>query len=73
MTKAEKNEKYGKRWNFLIKGFIMTMFLGILYAWSIFVTPLEQAFGWTRAPNDYNLFNNDGDLCSGATFGRCLG
>ncbi len=44
----EKEEKYGNRWGYLIKGFIMTLFLGILYAWSIFVVPLEQTFGWTR-------------------------
>jgi len=40
--------KYGNRWGYLAKGFIMTLFLGILYAWSIFVVPLEQMFGWTR-------------------------
>ncbi|MEA5019190.1 MAG: OFA family MFS transporter [Gordonibacter sp.] len=44
----EKEIKYGNRWGYLAKGFVMTLFLGILYAWSIFVLPLEEAFGWTR-------------------------
>ncbi len=44
----EKEIKYGNRWGYLVKGFIITLFLGILYAWSIFVVPLEKTFGWTR-------------------------
>lgn len=32
-----------------ISGFIITLLLGVLYAWGVFVNPLEQEFGWTRA------------------------
>lgn len=32
----------------LLCGFIITCFLGVLYAWSVFVIPLENAFNWTR-------------------------
>src|ERR1700760_1615377 len=37
------------RWWRLIGGLMMTLALGTLYAWSVFVTPLEQEFGWKRA------------------------
>ena len=30
-------------------GLLMTLALGTLYAWSVFVAPLEQEFGWKRA------------------------
>lgn len=32
----------------LISGSTANLFLGVIYAWSIFVTPLETEFNWTR-------------------------
>jgi MFS transporter, OFA family, oxalate/formate antiporter len=37
------------RWRVVIGGVSMNLALGSLYAWSVFVAPLEQEFGWTRA------------------------
>jgi OFA family oxalate/formate antiporter-like MFS transporter len=37
------------RWWRLIGGLMMTLALGTLYAWSVFVAPLEHEFGWKRA------------------------
>src|ERR1700733_2331667 len=37
------------RWWRLLGGVLMTLALGTLYAWSIFVAPLEHEFGWKRA------------------------
>jgi MFS transporter, OFA family, oxalate/formate antiporter len=37
------------RWWRLLGGLMMTFALGTLYAWSVFVTPLENEFGWKRA------------------------
>lgn len=36
------------RWAVLAAGFTINACLGILYAWSVFVPTLEEAFGWTR-------------------------
>ena len=36
------------RYLMLLCGFILTCFLGVLYAWSVFVIPLEKAFSWAR-------------------------
>ena len=33
----------------LVAGASVFLFLGLIYAWSIFVRPLEAEFGWTRA------------------------
>jgi MFS transporter, OFA family, oxalate/formate antiporter len=37
------------RWWRLAGGLSMNLALGTLYAWSVFVTPLETRFGWKRA------------------------
>jgi MFS transporter, OFA family, oxalate/formate antiporter len=40
---------WSSRWWRLVGGFLMTLALGSLYAWSVFVAPLENEFGWKRA------------------------
>ncbi len=37
------------RWWRVAGGMSMNLALGSLYAWSVFVAPLEREFGWTRA------------------------
>ena len=37
------------RWWRVVGGMSMNLALGSLYAWSVFVAPLEKAFGWKRA------------------------
>ena len=37
------------RWLAVVGGVSMNLALGSLYAWSVFVTPLEAEFGWGRA------------------------
>ncbi|MCR4443358.1 MAG: OFA family MFS transporter [Peptococcaceae bacterium] len=37
-----------KRWGYVLAGFIIMLVLGLIYAWSVFVLPLEKEFGWER-------------------------
>jgi MFS transporter, OFA family, oxalate/formate antiporter len=43
------------RWWRVVGGMSMNLALGTLYAWSVFVTPLEKEFGWKRAQTS-NVF-----------------
>src|SRR2546425_3109301 len=40
---------YINRWWRVAGGLSMNLALGSLYAWSVFVAPLEKDFGWKRA------------------------
>src|SRR5690348_13734938 len=41
------------RWLPVVGGILMNLALGALYAWSVFVLPLEQEFHWTRADTSW--------------------
>ena len=41
------------RWRVVVGGISMNLALGSLYAWSVFVLPLEQEFAWTRAQTSW--------------------
>jgi len=43
------NEAGVSRWWRVVGGLLMNLALGSLYAWSVFVAPLEKRFGWKRA------------------------
>ena len=38
-----------KRWIYVAAGFAALLFMGVSNAWSIFVVPLEQTYGWLRS------------------------
>jgi MFS transporter, OFA family, oxalate/formate antiporter len=42
-------EGHLNRWWHVVGGMSMNLALGTLYAWSVFVAPLEKEFGWKRA------------------------
>jgi OFA family oxalate/formate antiporter-like MFS transporter len=42
-----------RRWLPVVGGILMNLALGSLYAWSVFVLPLEQEFRWTRAQTSW--------------------
>jgi OFA family oxalate/formate antiporter-like MFS transporter len=48
-------QSHTSRWWRLAGGLLMTLALGTLYAWSVFVAPLEHEFGWKRAQTS-NVF-----------------
>ena len=45
----QATEAHLNRWWHVVGGMSMNLALGTLYAWSIFVAPLEKEFGWKRA------------------------
>jgi MFS transporter, OFA family, oxalate/formate antiporter len=43
------------RWWRVVGGMSMNLALGTLYAWSVFVAPLEKEFGWKRAQTTWTF------------------
>ena len=45
----------GKRMLMLACGSVAMLFLGLIYAWSNFVKPLEEEFGWSRSQTSFTF------------------
>ena len=41
------------RWLPIVGGISLNLALGSLYAWSVFVLPLEKEFGWSRTQTSW--------------------
>jgi len=52
---SEMPQSHISRWWRVVGGLSMNLALGTLYAWSVFVAPLEKEFGWKRAETS-NVF-----------------
>lgn len=46
-------------------GFVLNLLLGVVYAWSVFVEPLEAQFGWVRTETSLVFTVSMGCLCAG--------
>jgi OFA family oxalate/formate antiporter-like MFS transporter len=44
-----------KRWFYVANALAGFLFLGLIYAWSVFVEPLESEFGWVRSQTSLNF------------------
>src|SRR3989454_9929875 len=55
VTVSEIPQSHISRWWRGVGGLSMNIALGTLYAWSVFVAPLEKEFGWKRAQTS-NVF-----------------
>ncbi len=63
------------RWGYLVLGVVLLLFLGLIYAWSVFRVPLEEEFGWARAQTSVTFSISMmmfclGGLASGIISGR---
>ncbi len=54
-----------KRTAQLIIGIFVLLFLGLIYAWSVFVTPLEHEFGWLRSQTSLVFTFSMSSFCLG--------
>lgn len=62
----------GKRYIYAVNGFITLLFLGLIYAWSVFVGPLEQEFGWQRSDTSLTFSISMVGFCLGGLAGGLL-
>lgn len=58
-----------KRWLYAVNGIIALLFLGLIYAWSVFVGPLEAEFGWLRSETSLTFSISMASFCLGCLAG----
>lgn len=61
-----------KRWLYAAVSAAALIFLGLIYAWSVFVVPLEAEFGWTRPQTSLTFSISMAFFCLGGLAGGAL-
>ncbi len=61
-----------KRYRIATSDSLLLLLLGLIYAWSIFVTPLEAEFGWTRAQTSMAYSIGNGMTTAAGLFAAVL-
>ena len=60
------------RWQYAINAIIILMLFGLVYAWSVFVKPLESEFGWLRSQTSLTFSISMAAFCLGGIVGGFL-
>ena len=60
------------RWLYAAGGILILLFLGLIYAWSVFVGPLESEFGWQRSETSLIFSISMATFCLGGLLGGFL-
>lgn len=60
------------RWGYLLLGVVLLLFLGLIYAWSVFRAPLEAEFGWSKAQTSVTFSISMMMFCLGGLAGGIL-
>jgi OFA family oxalate/formate antiporter-like MFS transporter len=71
-TNVELSRLNKTRWTKLIAGFVLLLFLGLIYAWSVFIVPLESEFGWNRQATSLTFTISMSTFCIGGLIAGLL-
>ena len=73
MNEKALKRQMSSRWALLVLGVILLLFLGLIYGWSIFRSPLQSEFGWTDSQASLTFSISMMTFCLGGLVGGIAG
>lgn len=72
MNEKALKRQTSSRWALLVLGVILLLFLGLIYGWSIFRSPLQSEFGWTDSQASLTFSISMMTFCLGGLVGGII-
>lgn len=72
MNEKVLKRQMSSRWALLVLGVILLLFLGLIYGWSIFRSPLQSEFGWTDSQASLTFSISMMTFCLGGLVGGII-
>lgn len=72
MNEKALKRQMSSRWALLVLGVILLLFLGLIYGWSIFRSPLQSEFGWTDSQASLTFSISMMTFCLGGLVGGII-